>query len=136
MWESFHVQFKLWGRFLIWTQKNYHFFFKKAHCYGLKSFLDNYLFMRPQNLATNFSEKERYWLLLCSNDVSTLWLLITLCNMTKGLVTYLQGKQQLNVYICCRVISWAMWVCNTTQGFLLVSCYWYKGFSIIVDIHK
>ena len=34
------------------------------------------------------------------------------------------------------VISWAMGVYNTTQGFLLVSCYWYKDFSIIVDIRK
>ena len=34
------------------------------------------------------------------------------------------------------VISWAMWVYDTTQGFLLMSCYWYKGCSITVDIHK
>ena len=30
------------------------------------------------------------------------------------------------------VISWAMWVYNTTQGFLLVSCYWCKGCSILL----
>ena len=30
------------------------------------------------------------------------------------------------------VISWAMWVYNTTQGFLLVSWYWYKGCSILL----
>ena len=35
-----------------------------------------------------------------------------------------------------RVISWAMGVYNTTQGFLFVSCCWYKGCSISIDIHK
>ena len=32
------------------------------------------------------------------------------------------------------VISWAMWVYKTTQGFLLVSCCWYKG-SVLLLIY-
>ena len=33
------------------------------------------------------------------------------------------------------VISWAMWVYNynTTQGFLLVSRYWYKGLVVLLN---
>ena len=30
------------------------------------------------------------------------------------------------------VISWAMWVYNTTQGLLVLSFYWYKGRSILL----
>ena len=69
------------------------FFLKTAQSYGL-IFLDNYLFIRLENfktslliLATNFSEKKRYQLWVCPNDIHTFWLLITLCNMPKGLVT-------------------------------------------------
>ena len=36
---------------------------------------------------------KKYQLWLCPNDIYTFWLLITLCNMPKGLLT-LQGKQQ------------------------------------------
>ena len=55
--------------------------------------LDNYLFIRPENskASLKFSHKlflkKRYELLLCPNDIHTVWLLITLCNMRKGLVT-------------------------------------------------
>ena len=37
-------------------------------------------------------------------------------------------------------VTWAicgpMWVCDTTQEFLLVLCYWYKRCNIIIDIQK
>ena len=34
------------------------------------------------------------------------------------------------------VISWAMWVYNTTEELLLLSCFWYKGCNIISDTLK
>ena len=34
------------------------------------------------------------------------------------------------------VISWAMWIYNTTQEFHFLSCYLFKGCSIIIGIHK
>ena len=40
-----------------------------------------------------FCEK-KYQLLLCPNDIYTLWLLITLCNMPKDLVTKLEGNHR------------------------------------------
>ena len=47
-------------------------------------FLDNYLFMRPENedLATNFSERKDidFCCAQIYDDISTLWLLI-ICNM-------------------------------------------------------
>ena len=113
-------------------------FLKTAHWYGL-NFL--YLFIRPENLNLKFSENLAA-LTFLREKVSTfakskwymytLWLLITLCNMSKGLLTYLQGKQQLFIHAVW-VVSWAMWVYNTTQAILLVPCYWYKGCNIISD---
>ena len=50
IWESFCEQFEVWEHFLVWTKKK-HFFFKTAHFYGL-NFLDNNLFIRPENLKT------------------------------------------------------------------------------------
>ena len=68
-------------------------FLKTAHWYGL-NFL--YLFIRPENLNLKFSENLAA-LTFLREKVSTfaeskwymytLWLLITLCNMPKGLVT-------------------------------------------------
>ena len=68
-------------------------FLKTAHWYGL-NFL--YLFIRPENLNLKFSENLAA-LTFLREKVSTfaeskwymytLWLLITLCDMTKGLVT-------------------------------------------------
>ena len=56
-------------------------FLKTVHSYGL-NFLDNYLFIRPENLKTNvgstFAVSKWY--------MYTFWHLITLCNMPKGLV--------------------------------------------------
>ena len=114
---------------------------KTAHWYGL-NFL--YVFIRTENLNLKFSENladltflrekvstfaESKWY------VYTLWLLITLCNMPKGLQhNYQVGSSY--VYICCMSLSWAMWVYNTTQVFPLVSCYWYKGCNIISDTLK
>ena len=48
-WESFHVQFRMWGHFLVWT--------KKKHCFSWKLhiamvwffFFDKHLFIRPEN---------------------------------------------------------------------------------------
>ena len=68
-------------------------FLKTAHWYGL-NFL--YLFIRPENLKLEFSENLAA-LTFLREKVSTfaefkwymytLWLLITLCNMPKSLVT-------------------------------------------------
>ena len=65
------------------------FFLKTAYWHG-QNFLDDYLFIRSENLKTSlkFSHK-LFWenrLLLCPNDIQTLWLLIAFCNMSKGLV--------------------------------------------------
>ena len=80
-------------------------FLKTAHCYGL-NFL--YLSIRPKNLNLQISENLAA-LTLLREIVSpfaeskwymyTLWLLITLCNMPKDLVTKLQGKQQLCIHV-------------------------------------
>ena len=68
------------------------FFSSKKHIGMVWIVLDNYDFIKRENLETslnNFSERKDidFCLLLRSNDVSTLWLLITLCNMPKRLVT-------------------------------------------------
>ena len=51
--ESFlRVYFDVWGHFLIWTKKK-KFFFWKLHIGMVYFFLDNYLFIRPENLETS-----------------------------------------------------------------------------------
>ena len=52
-------------------------------------FLDNHHFNYPGNLVTNFSEGKDidFCYVQINEDISTLWLLITLFNMRKGLVT-------------------------------------------------
>ena len=51
--------------------------------------LDAITFLREK--VSTFPESRWY--------MYTLWLLITLCNMPEGLVTYLQGKQQLCIHM-------------------------------------
>ena len=51
--------------------------------------LDAITFLREK--VSTFPESRWY--------MYTLWLLITLCSMPKGLVTYLQGKQQLCIHM-------------------------------------
>ena len=83
---------EVWVHFLGWTKKKYFF---PAHWHDL-NFLGNYLLIRPENLKTwtflkiwgqTFLREK-----VSTFDVSkwymyTFWLLITLCNMSKGLVT-------------------------------------------------
>ena len=137
VWESFYEQFEVWVHFLIWAKKK-HFFLENCTIIW-SEFL--YLFIRPGNLNFKFCEnlaglsfqREKVSTFAKSKwYMYTLWLLITLCNMSKGLLTYLQGKQQLFIHAVW-VVSWAMWVYNTTQAILLVPCYWYKGCNIISD---
>ena len=80
-------------------------FLKTAHWHGL-NFL--YLFTWPENLKLKFSEnlasltflREKVSTFAVSKwYMYTFWLLITLCNMPKGLVTYLQDKQQLCIHM-------------------------------------
>ena len=82
-------------------------FLKTAHWYGL-NFL--YLFIRSENLSIKLSEnltaltflREEVWTFADPKwYIYTLWLLIKLCNMPKGLVTWLQGKQQLCIHMLC-----------------------------------
>ena len=92
VWESFYEQFEVWVHFLIWTKKK-HFFLENCTLLGL-NFL--YLFIRTENLNLKFSENLAA-LTFLRVKVSTfakskwymytLWLLITLYNMPKGLVT-------------------------------------------------
>ena len=78
-------------------------FLKTAHWYGL-NFL--YFFIRPENLkisenldALTFLREKVSPFVKSKWYMYTLWLLITLCNMLKGLVTQLQGKQHLCVHM-------------------------------------
>ena len=76
------------------TQRRNISFLKTTHWYGL-NFV--YFFIRPENLNLKFSENFAA-LTFLRDKVSTfaeskwymytLWLLITLCNMPKGLVTF------------------------------------------------
>ena len=52
-------------------------------------FLVNHPFNYPENLVTNFSERKDtdFCCVQINGDICTLSLLITLCNMPKGLVT-------------------------------------------------
>ena len=53
-------------------------------------FLGNHPVNYPsENVITTFSEGKNldFWSVQGNGDISTLWLLITLCNMPKGLVT-------------------------------------------------
>ena len=52
-------------------------------------FLDNHSFNYPENLVTNFSERKdiEFCCVQINGDTSTLWILITLCKMPKGLAT-------------------------------------------------
>ena len=81
-------------------------FLKNAHWYG-QNFLDNYLLIRPENLKTskflkiqaqNFFERNVIDF-CCAQMVYIFQLLITLCSIPKGLVTQLQGKQQLCMHM-------------------------------------
>ena len=51
-----------------------------------------------------------------------LWLLITLCNMPRSLVTKLQGKQLHILLLYEPLIGQCQYI--ATQGFLLVSVFW------------
>ena len=55
----------------------------------LNFYLDDYHFNYPENLATKFFEKKDidFCCVQINGNMSTLGLLITLCNMPKGLVT-------------------------------------------------
>ena len=48
---------------------------------------DHKIFLKVWKFSCKFFWEERYQLLMCSYDISTFWLLITLWNMPKGLVT-------------------------------------------------
>ena len=87
VWEGFW-----WVHFLIWIKKK-HFFLENCTLISSESY---YLFIRPENLNLKFSEKlaaltflrEKVWTFVESKwYMYTHWLLITLCNMPKGLVT-------------------------------------------------
>ena len=65
-------------------------------------FLDNHLFnYSNENLVTNLSERKKidFCCVQINCDISNFWLLITLCNMPKGLVTQLQSKQQACIHL-------------------------------------
>ena len=82
------MQFEVRLHFLTWTKK------KKQHIGMVWIFLDLKLSM-------------------CPNDMHTFWLLITLRNMLKDLVSQLQGKQQLCINLLYE--SLVVQCKNTTQ---------------------
>ena len=92
VWKRFHVQFEMWGPFLIWTKKK-HFFLENCTLVWSERFSDNYLSidLKIWNQVWKLNHKicweKRYQLLLFSNDIHTFWFLIILWNMPKGLVT-------------------------------------------------
>ena len=51
--------------------------------------LDKHPFNYPENLVTIFSERKDigFFCVKINGEISTLWLLITLCNMSKSLET-------------------------------------------------
>ena len=76
------------GTFLQMDKEETIFFPWKLVCV-LKFFLDNHPINYPENLVTHFSERKDidFCCVQISGDISTLWLLITLCNTPKDLVT-------------------------------------------------
>ena len=99
VWESFYKQFKVWVHFLIWTKKK-HFFphmdkeETKLHInkvwmfytFSLDLKIWTYIFWKFS--CFNFSERKGSTFAESKWYMYTLWLLITLCNMPKGLVTF------------------------------------------------
>ena len=133
------------------------FFLKTTHWHGL-NFLYNYLFTRLENLKTSLKIKPQTFLRekLSTFSMSkwymcTFWLLITLCIMPKGLVTWLQSKQQLCIHFLyesligqCEYGSWCMaqnalgqldcWIFKSN----ISRAKWWRSliFCVLIQIHR
>ena len=141
VWESFYEQFDAWVHFLILTKKE-RFFLENCTLIWSEFFiLFHWTWKFELKILWKFScfnFSERKVIKFCQVQIIYVHPL--------ALNYPLQCAKRLSNIIARHaaamythvlwVISCAMWIYNTTQGFLLVSCYWYRGCNIISDTLK
>ena len=141
VWKSFYKQFEVWSHFIIWIKKK-HFFLENCTLVWSEFFI-------PFHWTWKF-ELKSFWKFSCNNFSERKG--ITFCQVQMIYahpLTFnypLQYAKRLSNIIArwaavmypsvVWVINWAIWAYNATQGFLLVSCYWYKRCNIICGTLK
>ena len=136
VWESFYEQVKVWVHFLICTKKK-HFVLQNCTLTWSEFFIPFHLTWKFEIKVfwkfSFFSFSERKGINFCCVQIIYLHLLTLNYPLQYAKrVSNIFAKEAAAMYaFVVWVISWTMWVYNTTQGFLLVSCYWYKGCNII-----
>ena len=122
-WKFFQAQIEIWWHFLM-ENKKASFFLGNCTLVWSEIWLDDYLFNYLLWLPIQLQLRSFIWF----NYPLTLNYPLEYGQKLSNIIARLAAAMYTFV---AWVISWGMWVYNTTQGFRFVPCYWYKGCNIL-----